>query len=123
MSESHLLHPRGHSGSVNLDNDTLLITGGGNGETLATSELLDLNHGGSVEGPRLPSKFKHHCACPFNRSHIFMGTGISTDIFEISLDVKQSENAFLLNLELGEWFRLPDLITSRYKVRRMQIFS
>ena len=123
MSETHLLQPRAYSGSTDLDNDTLLITGGGNGETLETSELLNLNHGRSVEGPRLPSKFKHHCSCPFNRSHIFMGTGISADVKESSLDVKRSENAFLLNLELGEWFRLPDLITSRYKVRRMQIFS
>ena len=117
MSEIHLLHPRGFSGSVHLDNDFLLITGGGNGETLTTSELLDLNLDGSVEGPRLPSKFKHHCACHFNKSHIFMGTGISTDVIDSFLDVKQSENAFLLNLELGEWYQLPDILTPRYRVR------
>ena len=121
MSESYLLHPRGYSGSVHLENDTLLITGGGNGETLATSELLDLNHGGSVEGTRLPSKFKYHCACPFNGSHIFIGTGISTDEIESSLDGKQSENALLLNLELGEWFQLPDIITPRFRVNSKQM--
>ena len=120
MSGIHLLHPRGYSGSVHLDNDTLLITGGGYGEILATSELLDLNPGGSVEGPRLPSKFKYHCSCPFNGSHIFMGTGISNDVKKSSLDVKRSENAFLLNLELGEWFQLPELITLRYRVTSRQ---
>ena len=110
MSESHLLHPRVYSGSVHLANDTLLITGGGYRETLITSELLDLNYGGSVEGPRLPSNFKRHCSCPFNESHIFIGTGINTD------SVKLSENAYLLNLELGKWFRLPDIIQPRDQV-------
>ena len=54
MSALRLLHPRAYSGSVHLDNGTLLITGGGIGDTMATSELLDLDGGGSVEGPSLP---------------------------------------------------------------------
>ena len=94
----------------------MLITGGGFWETLETSELLDLNHGGSVEGPRLPSNFNYHCACHFNESHIFMGTGGDTNAVETTSDTKKIDNAFLLNLEKGEWFKLPDIITPRYRV-------
>ena len=52
-----------------------------------------------------------------------MGTGISSNARDRSSDVKFSENAYLLNLELAEWFRLPDLNQPRYKVNERYFFE
>lgn len=113
------MHARGGSGSVHLENDTLLVTGGGTGRTLIASELLGLSRLESVEGPRLPGQFKHHCTCHFNESHIFMGAGIETDTYLNYRSVKYKENAYLLNLELGEWAMLP-AITPIFRVSEIQ---
>ena len=125
MDEMHLLHARADSGAIHLDNDTFLITGGGDKEaSLSTSELMDFKNSISIEGPRLPSNFIYHCVCHFNETHIFMGTGGSMATKnKTTFGVKIRHNAYLLNLENGGWFGLPDIIEPRHMVNKIEIRS
>lgn len=87
--------------SVLLDNGPLLVLGGSRGiwNIWNTTELLSAS--GSEPGPEIPYQAYGHCALTVNSTHVFLAGGYKSTS-SVTL-------AYLLNMEDGQWTRLPDM--------------